>query len=228
MKRNAVLITAIVCASVVAIAATVLQNNNKNTLDKGAKDFVAHDSIIESSSAEYVDESLSTVAASAESIDEFVEEHTTKEDINFDLDAAKAIATNLGVEGIDWEFPRNVTKDLVDYDGYVEDSAVIIEFVLNGAEIENATILDKTGDPAIDDVSQDTSNFTSEENQVYNFFADNNNNSQFFISTIDVIDGDYIPNIVEQYKTTYYYLVSYEDIQYAAIVIDGEVISEEF
>lgn len=227
MKRNAVLITAIVCAIVVAIATTVLQNNNKNTLDKGAKDFVAHDSIIESSSAEYVDESLSTVTASAESIDEFVEEHTTKEDINFDLDAAKAIATNLGVEGIDWEFPRNVTKDLVDYDGYVEDSAVIIEFVLNGAEIENATILDKTGDPAVDDVSQDTSNFTSEENQVYDFFTDNSN-SQFFISTIDVIDGDYIPNIVEQYKTTYYYLVSYEDIQYAAIVIDGEVISEEF
>lgn len=226
MKRNAVLIAAIVCAGVVAIATTVLQSNSKNTLDKGVKDFVAHDSVTESSSTEYTEENLSTVNTPTESISGFAEEPTTDEDINFDLDAAKAIAADLGVEGIDWEFPRNVTKDLVDYDGYVEDSAVIIEFVLNGTKIENATILDKTGDPAID-VSQDTSNFTSEEYQVYNFFA-RDSTSQFFVSKINVIDGDYIPEIVNQYKATYYYLVSYEDIQYAAIVIDGEVISEEF
>ena len=227
MKRNAVLITAIVCASVVAIAATLLQNNNKNTIDKGVKDFVVYDSIDDSSSTEYSDETLSTVVVSTESISEFTEEPTTEEDANFDLDTAKAFAADLGVEGIDWEFPRNVTKDLVDYDGYVGGNAVIIEFVLNDTKIENATILDETGDPVIDDVSQDTSNFTSEENQVYAFFADKGN-SQFFLSKIDVIDGDYIPDIVEQYKTTYYYLVSYEDIQYAAIVIDGEIISEEF
>lgn len=53
MKRNIVLIIAIVCAGVVAIAATVLSNNKKNILDKGAKDYISESSYTELTTEDY-------------------------------------------------------------------------------------------------------------------------------------------------------------------------------
>lgn len=53
MKRNIVLIIAIVCAGVIAIAATVLSNNKKNMLDKGAKDYISESSYTEQTTEDY-------------------------------------------------------------------------------------------------------------------------------------------------------------------------------
>lgn len=53
MRRNIVLIIAMVCAGVVAIAATVLSNNKKNMLDKGAKDYISESSYTEQTTEDY-------------------------------------------------------------------------------------------------------------------------------------------------------------------------------
>ncbi len=112
MRRNIVLIIAMVCAGVVAIAATVLSNNKKNMLDKGAKDYISESSYTEQTTEDYEQPETET-----ESI-VLTEESKQEETLTFRVEVPETAP----IEPVQLESGYT-------YDEYSEEEAIVAECV---------------------------------------------------------------------------------------------------